>query len=179
MPTATTVPELMIAPGRALFMNPQDLTTDVNVRRHCLNNVNPLGGNSPHYFICVAADEVNGLWCPVSSARKPHGSPYQGRITNEHKDGFDNFLNNDSWYDLGQIWKIPHNRAFAASIAHSRNDINHDGNLNAVFPWIADAVFWGGSAGISGIKIATVRLKMTTPPAALTTFGYQQGVIPP
>lgn len=178
MPTATTIAELQIAPGRALFLNPADILTDVNVRRYCLDNVNPLGGNSPHYFICVAADGVNGLWCPVSSNWKPHGSPYQGRITQEYKNGFDNFVNNDCWYDIGQVWKIPHNRAFAAAIAHSRNDINADGNLNAVFPAVADAVFWGGSPGISGIKIATLRSKMNTPPAALTTFGFQQGVIP-
>jgi hypothetical protein len=178
MPTPTTIEELKIYVGRTLFLDPENIRTAPGARRYVLEGVNPLGGHSPHYFICVARDDTAGLYCPVSSNRKPHGSAHQGKITEKYKDGFPDFMN-DSWYDLGQIWRIPHVVAFNEAITHSRNNVNRDGNLNAVAPAVAEAVFWGNIDGIADEKAATLRGEMATPAVTLASFGFTKGVVPP
>jgi len=130
--------------GRVYMLNPGKVHDTGEVKRHCLDKVNPLGGNSPHYFVCVDLDSKVGLWCPLSSKWKPHGSGLQGQIKSKYKNGYYHFLSTDSWYDVGQIWRIPHDIAAQHAKDEPCNDKQMDGNMNHVFPAIIEAIFHGG-----------------------------------
>lgn len=127
--------------GRVYMLNPQDLPIGKDVQILKLPNVNPLGGNSPHYFVCVGLEGNNSYWCPLSSKKKLQGSKEQGVISNKVKNGFPHFLKFDSWYDTGQIWKINNELVKKCAENERCNIETREGNKNAITPIVIAVLF--------------------------------------
>lgn len=155
--------------GRVFMMNPGYLIETGKVDRLCTKNVNPLGGNSPHYFVCVDKNDKSGLWCPLSSNKKHNGSAFQGTIKSKYKNGFKHFLALDSWYDLGQIWRIPHEVAVQYAQYDECNKEELNGNKNAVFPVIIEIIFHGAFRD----KLDKVELPGLTVDFSLKSYGLK------
>jgi hypothetical protein len=127
--------------GRVFMLNPKYLPLSKDVEILKLTNVNPLGGNSPHYFLCIGLDVESSYWCPLSSKQKSQGSNDQGVIPNRVKNGFPHFLKYDSWYDTGQIWKIKNDLVKKNAETEKCNFETTDGNKNAVAPIVVTVLF--------------------------------------
>lgn len=110
-----------IAKGRVLMLNPVDLPS-AEVGAYL--GTSPLGGDSPHYFLCVGKDGDHSYWCPLSSKRKTVGIGSldgQGVIPAESKLGLPHFLGAESWYDTKQVWKISNDAVIAAAKGERSN----------------------------------------------------------
>lgn len=117
--------------GRVLMMNPLHLS---NAMKKAVSGVNPLGGDSPHYFVCVALmDDKTGVWMPLSSKAKPASPAFfqpmigqfvqakQGEIPQKQKIGFSHFYYGNSYYDTGQVWIISNADAYNAAAVDECN----------------------------------------------------------
>jgi hypothetical protein len=133
-----------VVKGRVLMMNPMDIGNSAEIG--ALPGVNPLGGNSPHYFICVGrGTDGYSYWCPVSSSRKPTGIgtlDMQGMIPKESKIGFTHYYNGQSWYDAGQVWRVPNQDAINSANKEQCN--RRQGScFNQVASSLIDSIFPG------------------------------------
>jgi len=86
--------------------------------------VNPVGGDSPHYFMCVGVEGNCSFWFPLSSKEKPTGigsNDMQGTIQPGSKRGFTHWAAKESWYDSAQVWKIKNDAIVACAGAEKSN----------------------------------------------------------
>lgn len=134
-----------IVKGRVLALNPRDLGHDAEIGAFA--GVNPLGGDSPHYFLCVGRDGDFSFWCPLSSKRKPKGigtDEMQGQIPPASKLGFAHFLDRETWYDAGQVWRVG-NQAVIDSANKERSNRRDHLTMNHVATSLVDKIFPGAA----------------------------------
>jgi hypothetical protein len=109
--------------------------------------VNPLGGGSPHYFMCIGVEGGYSYWCPLSSNKKPvniGSQDKQGTIQPESKLGFEHWKNKESWYDSAQVWKVNNDRIVACADGERSN--RRDGKVfNMVATSLIHSIFPGAS----------------------------------
>jgi len=132
-----------ILKGRVLMLNPVDLKGGAEIG--AFQGVNPLGGNSPHYFMCIGSDTTHSYWCPLSSQQKPPGigtQDMQGYIKPASKLGFPHFRNATSWFDSGQVWKISNLTVINAANKEQSNR-REGGVFNCVATTLIDKFFPG------------------------------------
>jgi hypothetical protein len=132
-----------IAKGRVLALNPRDLGPGAEIGAFA--GVNPLGGDSPHYFLCVGRDGDFSFWCPLSSHRKPAGigtADKQGQVPQASKGGFPHFMGRDTWYDTGQIWRVG-NQVVIDSANTERSNRREGATLNQVASSYVDSILPG------------------------------------
>lgn len=131
-----------IAKGRVLVLNPRHLPNTTEIGAY--QGISPLGGDSPHYFLCVGKEEDHSYWCPLSSRKKPNGKGSddgQGVIPNESKAGFPHFMSSETWYDTKQVWKIPNDAVIAAANHEQSN--RRGASFNHVASTFVDSIFKG------------------------------------
>lgn len=97
------------APGLVLHMYPEEL-----LKHGAGHTVEPDEAvSAQHYFVCLAADAKEGLWVPLFQApgldRKP--------IPESAKSGNSRWTRGTSYYDIEQLWRIPHKAALRGAAA--------------------------------------------------------------
>lgn len=94
--------------GRAFMLNPACLNPSQEDVTIFAKGLNPLGGNSPHYFVCLDVIDSYSFWCPLSSSQKKKGigSDKQVKLPQGKKAGRPHFRFKDTWMDPKQIWRI-------------------------------------------------------------------------
>jgi hypothetical protein len=94
--------------GRVFMLNPVCLKPDEEDVTIFASGLNSLGGNSPHYFVCLDVIGDYSFWCPVSSSQKKLGigSDKQVKLPQGKKSGKPHFIFNDTWMDPKQVWRI-------------------------------------------------------------------------
>ncbi|WP_431495764.1 hypothetical protein [Pseudomonas brassicacearum] len=138
--------------GRVFFLNPQNIaefsstSEDLNTYNTAGREFTVLGGNSPHYFVCLGRAHNNehySFWSPMSSnVRGPRiGSRTgQGQIPQDQKHGFSHFMNHFSWYDAEQIWMILNEAVLFEARTNRANKITQ-GTFNYISDQAMDDAF--------------------------------------
>ena len=93
----------VFAPGLALHMYPDELL------KHGASFTGPAEDavSAQHYFVCIAVDAQNGLWVPLFQ-----GSGRDLKMISETaKTGHSRWTRGPSYYDVAQLWRIPHKAA--------------------------------------------------------------------
>ena len=127
--------------GRVLMLNPGYLL-GAGAHVLCTKAVNPLGGGSPHYFVCIHVAGNKSYWCPLSSNWKNTGSPSQGTITIDQKIGFGQFIQKDSWYDKEQFWEIDNDKVVHYALSYPEiNKTKGNGARNEVRGFVVGEIF--------------------------------------
>ncbi|WP_321948680.1 hypothetical protein [Paraburkholderia sp. J10-1] len=125
------------------MLNPVNLAGGYEIGAY--KGVNPLGGNSPHYFMCVGRDGAYSYWSPLSSNKKPTGigsADGQGVIPKESRAGFTHFASGQTWYDTKQVWKIQND--FVIHAANTERSNRREGEIfNQIASSFIDSVFSG------------------------------------
>lgn len=91
------------APGLVLHMYPEEL-----LKHGAGHDCAPDDAvAAQHYFVCLSVDAKEGLWMPLFPTpgldRKP--------IPESAKSGHSRWTRGTSWYDVEQLWRIPHKAA--------------------------------------------------------------------
>jgi hypothetical protein len=135
-----------VAKGRVMMMMPSCLKSDSEIG--AFQGVNPLGADSPHYFMCVGVEGEYSYWCPLSSKKKPPniGSrDKQGAIQPDSKLGFDHWTSKESWYDSAQVWKVK-NDAIVVCAGAERSNRREGKVFNMVSISLIHSIFPGASS---------------------------------
>ena len=66
-----------------------------------------------HYFVCLATDAKEGLWAPLFQ------TPGRDRVSipESAKSGNSRWTRGPSYYDVEQLWRIPHKAALRGAAA--------------------------------------------------------------
>ena len=110
------------APGLVLHMYPEEL-----LKHGATHGCEPDHAvAAQHYFVCLSVDAKEGLWMPLFPTsgfdRKP--------VPESAKTGHSRWTRGTSWYDIEQVWRIPHKAAQRGAAA--AQDQSHPKTPNRV-----------------------------------------------
>ncbi len=93
----------VFTPGIALHMYPDELL------KHGAQFTGPAEDavSAQHYFVCLSVDAQAGLWVPLFQGS---GRNLQ-MISETAKAGHSRWTRGPSYYDVAQLWRIPHKAA--------------------------------------------------------------------
>ena len=91
------------APGLVLHMYPEELIKH-GADHNCEKDD---AVAAQHYFVCLAVDAKAGLWMPLFATAGQDRKP----IPESAKTGHSRWTRGTSWYDVEQLWRIPHKAA--------------------------------------------------------------------
>ena len=90
---------------------------------------------TPHFFLCVAADDAAGNWVPLF----PDPGPRRDILDNANKLGPQGWRDSETFFHKEQVWQAPNAAVVEASIvggdlsqANQRNFLN-DAGIDAVY----------------------------------------------
>ena len=114
----------VFAPGLVLYMYPDEL---VKHGAECTADARD-AVTAQHYFVCLEVDARAGLWTPLFQ-----GSGRDLKMISEAaKSGHARWTRGPSFYDVNQLWRLPHKAAQRAAAA--ANDASLPKSPNTVAP---------------------------------------------
>ncbi|WP_155844798.1 hypothetical protein [Arenimonas oryziterrae] len=112
------------APGLVLHMYPEEL-----LKHGAGHTVEPEDAvSAQHYFVCLSSDAKEGLWVPLFQAP---GKDLK-MISESAKSGHARWTRGPSYYDLEQLWRIPHKAAQRGAAAAMDQSLTKSPNTVAL-----------------------------------------------
>lgn len=114
----------VFAPGLVLYMYPDEL---LKHGAECTAAPNDAVA-AQHFFVCLDVDARTGLWTPLFQ-----GSGRDLKMISEAaKSGHSRWTRGPSFYDVNQLWRIPHKAAQRASAAAKDSSLPKSPNTVAL-----------------------------------------------
>ncbi|MBK7044903.1 MAG: hypothetical protein IPH50_15255 [Rhodanobacteraceae bacterium] len=111
----------VFAPGLVLYMYPDEL---VKHGAECTADTRD-AVTAQHYFVCLEVDARAGLWTPLFQ-----GSGRDLKMISEAaKSGHARWTRGPSFYDVNQLWRVPHKAAQRAAAAANDASLPKSPNL--------------------------------------------------
>ena len=132
----------VFAPGLALHMYPDELL------KQGAEFTGPAEDavSAQHYFVCLSVDARAGLWVPLFQ-----GSGHAKKMISETaKSGNSRWTRGPSYYDVGQLWRIPHKASQRGAAAAMDSSLPKSPNTVALTALPDRALFPDDSAFHAG-----------------------------
>jgi hypothetical protein len=117
--------------GIVLYLDPDELDVEGGV----CTGAGPDRVQSPHFFVCIVANEESGNWVPIFSV----AGPFRDLVPYEEKVGNPKWRESTTWFHTKQVWQAPHSAVVAAAIAGG--DLSRAGERNALTAAGVDIVY--------------------------------------